>query len=88
MVLKERVVLQEPSVCKPDFNLAAVGTITRWTPVKNLTFSADVFATFLDQKYSGTITAPTVAAVAKPAGVYELKNQSAVSMLLRVQRNW
>ncbi|MGY4426272.1 hypothetical protein ACVWY2_008721 [Bradyrhizobium sp. JR6.1] len=75
-------------VCNPDFNIAAVGTVTRWTPVRNLTFSADIFATFLDQKYSGTITAPAVAAVAKPAAVYELKNQSAVSMLVRVQRNW
>ncbi|MGF6313317.1 hypothetical protein ABIB82_007486 [Bradyrhizobium sp. i1.8.4] len=75
-------------VCNPDFNIAAVGTVTRWTPVRNLTFSADLFATFLDQKYSGTITAPAVAAVAKPAAVYELKNQSAVSMLVRVQRNW
>ncbi len=75
-------------VCNPDFNIAAVGTVTRWTPVRNLTFSADLFATFLDQKYSGTIAAPAVAAVAKPAAVYELKNQSAFSMLLRVQRNW
>ncbi|MDA9488893.1 porin [Bradyrhizobium sp. CCBAU 11361] len=75
-------------VCNPDFNIAAVGTITRWTPVKNLTFSAELGAIFLDQKYSGTITAPTVAAVAKPAAVYELKNQRAVSLLLRAQRNW
>ncbi|QOZ11788.1 porin [Bradyrhizobium sp. CCBAU 51765] len=75
-------------VCNPDFNIAAVGTVTRWTPVRNLTFSADLFATFLDQKYSGTMAAPAVAAVAKPAAVYELKNQSAFSMLLRVQRNW
>ncbi|MFB6452966.1 porin [Bradyrhizobium tunisiense] len=82
------VALGLTGVCNPDFNIAAVGTITRWTPVKNLTFSADVFASFLDQKYSGTITAPTVAVVAKPAAAYELKNQAALSMLLRIQRNW
>ncbi|MFQ3453242.1 porin [Bradyrhizobium sp. UFLA01-814] len=75
-------------VCNPDFNIAAVGTITRWTPVNNLAFSADFAATFLDQKYSGAITAPTVAAVAKPAAMYEFKSQSTLSLLLRVQRNW
>ena len=44
--------------CNPDFNIAQVGLITRWTPVKNLTFSADVTYTHLDQKYSGAIAAP------------------------------
>ncbi|MGY4408069.1 porin [Bradyrhizobium sp. USDA 3315] len=75
-------------VCNPDFNIAGVGTITRWSPVTNLTFSAELDATFLDQKYSGTIRAPAVAGVGKPAAVYELKNQSALVGLLRVQRNW
>ena len=28
--------------CNPDFNVAQVGVVTRWTPVKNLTFSAEV----------------------------------------------
>jgi len=42
----------------------------------------------LDQKYSGAIVLPAVAAVAKPATVYELKDQDTVSMLLRAQRNW
>ena len=38
--------------CNPDFNIAQVGVVTRWTPVKNLTFSAEVGAFFLDQKMS------------------------------------
>jgi porin-like protein len=73
--------------CNPDSNIGQVGVITRWTPVKNLTFS-DVTASFLDQKYSGRITAPAIASTAKPAAVYEMKDQSTVSMLLRAQRNW
>ncbi len=76
------------STCNPDFNIAQIGVITRWTPVKNLTFSADVTYSHLDQKYSGAISLPAVAAVAKPATVYELKDQDTVSMLLRAQRNW
>ena len=83
-----RPLLVAGSTCNPDFNIAQVGMVTRWTPVKGLTFSADVTYHRLDQKYSGAINAPVVAAVAKPAAVYELKDQNTVSMLLRAQRNF
>jgi hypothetical protein len=76
------------SACNPDFNITQVGAVTRWTPVKDLTFSAEATYHRLDQKYSGAIAAPVVAAVAKPAAVYELKDQDTVSMLLRAQRNF
>jgi hypothetical protein len=75
--------------CNPDFNVGQVGIITRWTPVKNLTFSADVTYTNLDQKYAGVITTSAAAPlVAKPAATYELKDQNTVGLLLRAQRNW
>jgi hypothetical protein len=81
-------VLTPGSTCNPDFNISQVGLITRWTPVKNLTFSADVTYTHLDQKFSGFANASAVAAVAKPAAVYQLKDQDTVSALFRAQRNW
>ena len=74
--------------CNPDFNISTLGVITRWTPVKNLTFSADVAWTRLDQKFNGVANAPAAAAVAKPATTYQLKDQDSVSLLLRAQRNW
>ena len=74
--------------CNPDFNIAQAGIITRWTPVKNLTFSGDFTWTRIDQKYSGTVVAPTLASVAKPAAVYELKDQDSFNFLLRAQRNF
>jgi hypothetical protein len=74
--------------CNPDFNFAAIGFNTVWTPVKNLAFTADVNVFQLDQKYSGTITLPAIATLAKPAATYELKDQTGVSMLLRAQRNF
>ena len=75
--------------CNPDFNIAQLGGIIRWTPVKNLTFSADVVWSRLDQKFAGTI-APVAGAAStgKPAAVYELKDQDTVQALLRVQRNF
>jgi hypothetical protein len=72
--------------CNPDFNIAQIGVVTRWTPVKNLTFSAEVGAFFLDQKMSGssvfTATAP------KPTALYEFKDQSTVFLNVRAQRNF
>jgi hypothetical protein len=81
-------VLTPGSTCNPDFNISQVGLITRWTPVKNLTFSADVTYTHLDQKFEGFANAPSIATVAKPAAVYQLKDQDTVSALFRAQRNW
>jgi len=86
--------------CNPDFNVAQLGLITRWTPVKNLTFSADVNWTHLDTNYSGNIVLPQaitstagvqgapVAAAAKPAATYQIKDQDTVTLLLRAQRTW
>ncbi|QOZ23844.1 porin [Bradyrhizobium sp. CCBAU 51753] len=76
--------------CNPDFNYGVVGAITRWTPVKNLTFSADLAYTMLDQKYAAgsTVVLPTQAGIGKPGATYELKDQNTVSLLLRAQRNW
>jgi hypothetical protein len=75
------------AVCNPDYNIGQIGGIIRWTPVKNLTFSADLTYTHIDQKMVGTVTAPS-AAIGKPAAVYELKDQDTLLLLLRAQRNW
>ena len=60
--------------------------VTRWTPVKNLTFSAEVLYFHLDQKFTGskvlTATAP------KPTAVYNYKDQDTVSLNIRAQRNF
>jgi hypothetical protein len=72
--------------CNPDFNVAQVGVVTRWTPVRNLTFSAEVGAFFLDQKMSGSST--FAAAPPKPTALYEFKDQSTVFLNVRAQRNF
>jgi len=73
--------------CNPDFNIWQVGTRTAWTPVQNLTFSAEGMYTFLDQKNVGTITTAAAAGV-KPANVYEYKDQGMWSGNIRVRRTW
>jgi len=72
--------------CNPDFNVSQLGAITRWTPVKNLTFSAEVMWTHLDQKFAGTATLTPTAP--KPTAVYQFKDQDTVSFNVRAQRNF
>ncbi|MDH2406570.1 porin [Bradyrhizobium sp. SSUT18] len=76
--------------CNPDFNYAVIGTRTIWTPVKNLAFAADLTYVMLDQKYASgsTVTLPVQAGIAKPAGVYELKDQGALTLSLRATRSF
>ena len=75
--------------CNPDFAVYMAGVVTRWTPVKNLTFSAEVLWMGLDQKYTGAVTTAGGPGAPKPGGVaYELKDQNTVSLNVRVQRNF
>jgi hypothetical protein len=70
----------------PDFNVSQLGVVTRWTPVKNLTFSAEVMWFHLDQKFTGAATLTPVAP--KPTAFYEYKDQDTVSFNVRAQRNF
>ncbi len=73
--------------CNPDYDIGQLGIITRWNPVKNLTFSADLAYTHLNQNFAGVLPVPS-ATIGKPALLYELKDQNTWLMLLRAQRNW
>jgi Porin subfamily len=78
--------------CDPSFNVSQLGVVTRWTPVKNLTFSAEVQWFHLDQKMGGVGGNPGFSTFSpgapKPTAVYEFKDQDAVSLQLRAQRNF
>jgi hypothetical protein len=75
--------------CNPNFTIAQVGAVTRWTPVKNLTFSTEVMYTQLHSSMSG-VTGPIsilAAGSTKPPGVsYEFKDQGTITGLVRAQR--
>ena len=75
-------------VCNPDYNLSQVGLITRWTPVKGLTFSGEGMWTNIDQKNTGTATITPPGSSLKPAGTYSFKDQDVYSGVLRVQRDF
>jgi hypothetical protein len=72
--------------CNPDFNVSQLGAVTRWTPVKNLTFSAEVMWFHLDQKMSGSSV--FTASAPKPNALYEFKDQDTFLLQVRAQRNF
>ena len=72
--------------CNPDFNVSQLGVNTRWTPVKNLTFTAEFQWFHLDQKFSGVATLGPSAP--KPTAVYEFKDQDTFFLQVRAQRNF
>jgi hypothetical protein len=76
--------------CNPDFNTAQLGLTTRWTPVKNLAFAAEVQYFHLDQKFTGTAAlTPAAPAPGAAQGVrYEFKDQNTLSLYLSVRRNF
>ncbi|MCL2714099.1 MAG: porin [Alphaproteobacteria bacterium] len=74
--------------CNPDYTIGQVGLVTRWTPVKNLTFSADVTYTMLDQNMAGKVNVTTAGAAVGKNGDFQLKDQNSWTFLLRAQRNW
>jgi len=79
--------------CDPNFNVSQLGVVTRWTPVKNLTFSAEVMWFHLDQKMGNgpglaTSTAVFAGGAPKPTTTYEFKDQDTVSVNVRAQRNF
>jgi hypothetical protein len=76
------------SVCNPDFNVFQIGFRTGWTPVKNLTFSGEVFYTGLDQKWSGTTAAFWSAPAPLPQQSYTFHDQGTLSFNVRAQRNF
>ncbi len=45
--------LQAGSSCDPGFTISMIGLVTRWTPVKNLTFSVETLYAYLKTNMSG-----------------------------------
>jgi hypothetical protein len=72
--------------CNPDYNVYQLGVVTRWTPVTNLTFAAEVGWFYLDQKMTGA--AALTPSAPKPSTIYEFKDQNTAYLQLRAQRNF
>jgi hypothetical protein len=72
--------------CNPDFNVSQLGVVSRWTPVKGLTFSGEVQWFHLDQKMSGSSVFTPAAPM--PTALYEFKDQNTVLLQVRAQRNF
>jgi hypothetical protein len=73
--------------CNPDYNISQLGVITRWTPVTNLTFSAETMWTHLHSGFSGT-SLPFSPGNGLPVQPWTFRNQDTLTLNVRVQRNF
>jgi len=81
------IVAQGPGYsCNPNYTVTQIGINTGWTPVKNLTFSAEAQWFRLGTSMGGTATLAPGAPYG--AGVYNFKSQNTVELQLRAQRNF
>jgi hypothetical protein len=72
--------------CNPNYSVGQIGVVTRWTPVKNLTFSGEVQYMMLHQNFSGTsVFSP---GSPQPVQPWTFHDQSTLSLNVRVQRNF
>src|SRR5260370_10811626 len=72
--------------CDPNYSLSMLGAVTRWTPVKNMTFSAEAIWTHLNTNFSGTAFFSPGAP--QPQQTWTYHNQDTMSVNVRVQRNF
>jgi hypothetical protein len=76
------------SSCDPGFTVSMVGLTTRWTPVKNLTFSVEALYAYLKTNMSGTITNAPSSALPLANTTYNFGSNGTASLNMRVQRNF
>jgi hypothetical protein len=76
------------TTCDPGFTVAQVGVTTRWTPVKNLTFSSEVMYAQLNTNMRGTVNGTVTSAFPLTPGNYTFHNSGTVEAEFRVQRNF
>jgi Porin subfamily len=74
--------------CDPGFTMSEIGLTTRWTPVKNLTFSSEVLYAYLNTKMQGSVSGTQTSSFPTSTGVYQFKNMGTVSLEFRAQRNF
>jgi hypothetical protein len=80
------------SKCDPGFTISEIGLTTRWTPVKNLTFSSEVLYAYLHTNMQGAVTGTASSAFPIQSGTaaspYVFGDKGTVSFNMRVQRNF
>jgi len=80
------------STCNPGFTMSEIGLTTRWTPVKNLTFSSEVLYAYLHTDMSGGAIGTSSSAFPIQSGTaaspYIFGDKGTVSVNFRAQRNF
>jgi hypothetical protein len=76
------------SNCSPNWSITEVGSRTMWNPVPDLDVGVDVVWYHLNTAFGGGTANVIGNQGAKPAGLYNVKDQDALSAIFRIQRNF
>ncbi|MDB5620074.1 porin [Tardiphaga sp.] len=71
-----------------DLGLVQIGTRTAWTPVQNLTLSAEFSYSHLGQDLNGTYTSTASGVTSKAAQTYQLKDQNLYNGSVQILRSF
>jgi hypothetical protein len=76
--------------CDPGFTMSEIGLTTRWTPVKNLTFSSEILYAYLKTNMTGVAAGTQSSSFPQPGGTatWAYGNVGTASVNFRVQRNF
>ncbi|MBZ4074164.1 porin, partial [Escherichia fergusonii] len=69
-----------------DFGIAQIGTRTAWTPVQNLTLSAQFTYTRLEQNLGGFYSVGAAGVGGKVGGDYAIQNQNLYNGSVQILR--
>jgi len=72
--------------CNPNYKVTELGVLTRWTPVKDLAFSAEFLWTHLVTAMTGSSTFTPAGPL--PTATYSFANQNTFSGMVRALRNF
>jgi hypothetical protein len=75
--------------CDPGFTMSEIGLVTRWTPIKNLTFTGEVLYAYLKTNMTGSaVFTPTATLPLLGSATYQYGNLGTASVHFRVQRDF
>jgi hypothetical protein len=75
--------------CDPGFTMSEIGLLTRWTPVKNLTFSGEVMYAYLHTNMKGSaVFTPDSTYPLLGSATYQYGDIGTASVHFRIQRNF
>src|SRR6185369_14168481 len=84
----QRITIAANVACDPGFKLWQFGAHTDWYPVPGFRLGAEIGYVLIESAFNGQVVNLTQATGARPAGLYQAKNQGIAAFAFRAQRGF